>query len=106
VSTPEKGFDAAVQAILDEVLAEAEVERSTRVARHQEANQQAMDAINAALPARVRVTYAYCDKGREGWVRKPVTLENGYFHAYVEDLSPGDDNNPTRYHEPRNLQVL
>jgi hypothetical protein len=49
----------------------------------------------------------FTDYGRVGWVRRPCARTgDGGYSVYVEDMSPGDDDNPTRYHRPSSLIVL
>jgi hypothetical protein len=106
-----------------EILAELVAEEQA----HKEAVCQAKDAANwasardldAHLPCRVQVvahetdeeweTHG-CDRGRIGWVRIPsqtTNLKGGPLAStYIEDMTPGDDNNPTRYHEPRHIRRL
>jgi len=49
-----------------------------------------------------------CDYGREGWVRRRPypTGRTGTWGVYVEDMTPGDDGNPTRYHQAHSLVIL
>lgn len=75
--------------------------------------------LNARLPVQVRVTQhesdpdwhrgRLVDEGRVGWVRTPVEgpfqAVGGFagMHAYIEDMSAGDDGCPSRYHNARHL---
>ena len=114
----DKSFDDLITEIMDEIRREDLASKTHLESLQRLTNEERMAQINSRLPVRVRVgadpsdaewESGTCDRGRIGWVRKPVTIENGYFHAYVEDLSPGDDgddNCPTRYHQPRHLHIV
>ncbi len=99
---------------LDELitlLVAAEIRaRRAQEAADARADELAAARIVARLPAgpvRVRVTYRSCDLGRVGVVRRPpAAADDGTVWAYVEDMTPGDDGNPTRYHRPMHLDVL
>lgn len=47
-----------------------------------------------------------CDLGRVGVIREyPRQAPAGNWHAYIEDMGPGDDGCPSRYLAPRHIAV-
>jgi hypothetical protein len=95
--------------IIAEVRAEMEAEERTLKAAQDRADREMAEEINAHLPCRVQVVRSdtdreasgyRCDEGRIGWVRTRIEFAS----AYVVDLSPGDDGNPSRLHSPRHLK--
>jgi hypothetical protein len=103
-------FDAKINRIIDDVIAEDLAKRLAVEQRKRAADAAALADLGP-LPARVRIQQHStdntrpCDDGREGWVRSaPVPSVNGAVtYLHVEDLTPGDDDNPSRYYFPRHV---
>lgn len=102
--------DPAVGALIREINACHEAEQAQRATIEAITDRLAARHLNRLVPCRVRVTRhaldscRVVDEERVGWLRGPITQSpSGRWRAYIEDMSPGDDESPSRHLSPRNL---
>jgi hypothetical protein len=99
--------DQLVRDLVAQLRAEEAAERQARELAEIKANRGSATVLADLAPCQVQVIRHaldgrdyVCDEGRIGWVHTATAADRW---VLVDDMSPGDDGNPSRLLQPRNL---